>query len=660
MKKPYTEKDFAWVKWNTKQMEKEAKLSFDEKKESYKKLKEILPEKRTFENTVWALENSNEKYPDSFSRIGILGEVSPKKEIREASYKIGMEYSSKFVDLGYDRDLYISLLEYYEGNFLDEKKKLKKDDIKLLEESIRDYRRMGFDLPEAKQKELKKTLKELSKLSDTFRKNINDYEDFILCSKEELDGLSDRVISSLQIDKKTKKYRVSLAYPEFFPFMAEANNQQKRRELALKNLKRGGINNLKILEKLVSLRKKISDTLGYKDFVDYKTETRMAKNRDTAEKFQDNLLKKLLIPTKKDLKQLSDYSKNIGIKKMEHYDIPFVMTSLKKEKYEISPEAIRQYFPLSFVINQMFSVFGKLFGIKFKKKEIKLWDKDVNFYEVLNSDNSLIGYMAFDLFPRQGKFGHAMCSDIVVGHRKTFSSNEYIAPVTVVVCNFPKDTKKSPSLISLGEVETIFHEFGHALHMTLSEARHISQSGANVAWDFVETPSQIMENFVWSDKGLQTFSKHFKTGKSLPKELRDKILKSRKFQSAYGYTRQIIFGKLDLDIHTGKTKNGRQAYRQMMKQYLEVDLPEKETLFPAGFGHLVGYDAGYYSYLWALVYACDAFSEFEKKGVFDKEVGMRWRKEVLEKGSSEDEIKLIRNFLNRTPNNKAFLKEIGI
>jgi Zn-dependent oligopeptidase len=195
--------------------------------------------------------------------------------------------------------------------------------------------------------------------------------------------------------------------------------------------------------------------------------------------------------------------------------------------------------------------------------------------------------------------------------------------------------------------------------MTLSSARHESQSGANVAWDFVETPSQIMENWAWHDSVIAKLGKHIETGKTVPKSMREKMIKGRAFQSGYMYLRQVIMGKLDMDLHTGRTKDGAATYRKLTKLYTGINLPKQSTLFPAGFGHLVGYDAGYYSYLWALVYACDAFSLFEKKGIFNKEIGMRWRREVLEKGSSEDEMKLITNFLKRKPNDKAFLKEVS-
>jgi thimet oligopeptidase len=655
---PYTQKDFDWYKLTPKQIAALGKEAIDYKKAAYKKIKEILPEERTYENTVYALERGDGPAGDMLRKAALLGEVSPKAEIRDVVSRTLIDISSQMVDIEYDRDLYMSMVEYHEGNFADEKKKLMKEDVKLLTETIREYKRMGFDLPLATQKKLKNLLKRSSKLGEQFRKNINDYSDYILCTKEELAGVSPRTIESLP--KEGDNYIVTLQYPHFGPFMAFAHNRAKREELANKNLKKGGKKNLKFIEELVNIRAEISKILGYQHHADFRTENRMAKTGATAEKFQNDLLKKLIVPAKKDMEELGAYAKKLGIPKMEHYDVAYVANLLKKELYDIDPESVREYFPLAFVMDQMFKHFGKLFGIKFIEKDFKTWHKDVKVFEVKNADNTLVGYMFFDLFPRTGKYGHAMCVDTVIARESEWNSEDYVAPITGIVCNFPTPTKKNPSLLSIGEVETLFHEFGHGLHMTLSNARHESQGGANVAWDFVETPSQIMENWVWHDEMLKKLSKHVTSGKSLPKDMRAKILAGKKFQNAYHFMRQILMGKLDMDLHMGKVKDATAAYRNMIKMYTGIDLPEKDTLFPAGFGHLVGYDAGYYSYLWALVYAQDAFSEFEKHGITNHEVGMRWRKEVLEKGSSEDELQLVKNFLGRKPSDKAFLRELGV
>lgn len=658
---PYTEKDFAWVKMTPALMKKTAEKYLAHKKETYASIKKILPENRTFLNTLYALERCDDGFESFFGKMGLLSEVSPKKDIRDAAHAVATEMSEKLVDIEYDRDLFIALTEYYEGNFRDEKKQLRKEDIKLLEETMREYRRMGFDLPTEKQKRLKVLMKKTSKLSIAFRQNINDYQDYILCTREELAGLSDRFISTLP-QHTDGRFIVSLQYPHLFPFMAEAENRKKREELALKNLKKGGMKNLKIIEELVKLRQEIASILGYKHHADFRLETRMAKNAQTVDAFQSSILKTLAPGAKKDVDTLRVYAKKLGMKKMEHYDISFVATQLKKSLYDIDPETVRAYFPLDHVRTQLFTMCEKLFSLTICEVPQKLWHKDVMFYKVSDADGSLIGYFAMDLFPREGKYGHAAMFDVVVPHEASYGSESYVAPFSTMVCNFPTPTKNVPSLLSISDVETLFHEFGHCLHMTLSRARIESQAGANVTWDFVETPSQIMENWVWDAEVMRALSHHYETGKVMPEDMITRIITGKTFQNAYFYTRQIIQGKIDLDLHTGKVKDARAAYRKMSKLYFNIELPEKETLFPAGFGHLVGYDAGYYSYLWALVYACDAFESFKKKGnkhvMTNTEVGMKWRHEVLEKGSSDVEMKLITAFLGRAPNNKAFLKEV--
>jgi thimet oligopeptidase len=660
MKKvPYTDKDFAWVKWTPKAIEKIGRDAIEHKKAAYKKLKDILPEERTYENTVYALETADGPYGTMLRQMSLLSEVSPKEEVRTAAHAAINRYSSESVDVEYDRDLYISLLEYYEGNFSSEKKGLGKDAIKLLEDTMREYKRMGFDLPEKDQKRLKVLLKKSSEMGNNFRKNINDYQDYILCSDEELEGMSENYKAGLPRDEQSGKYIVSLQYPHIYPFLAEGKNREKREELMKKDWKKGGKKNLKLIHDIVKVRKEISSILGYAHHGDFRTENRMAKSAEAVLAFQDGLLKKIKPGIQKDLRALKEEANKHDISKVEAWDLSFLSTALKKDLFDYNPEYVREHFPFEHVRDVMLRHFGSIFGISFRELPFKLWHKDVKTFEVKDVKlKSLIGYISMDMFPRTGKFGHAAMFDTVVGRRNGWNTDEYIAPYSVMVCNFRSASKKAPSLLSLGEVETLFHEFGHGLHMTLSNARFESQSGANVAWDFVETPSQFMENWVWNDEMLKKLSAHYKTGKPLDKGLRTRIIASKKFMNPYAFGRQIMLGKLDMDLHTGKAEDGTKVWVRMMKEYFTLDLDQKDTYFPAGFGHLVGYDAGYYSYLWALVYAHDAFSEFEKKGLFNRDLGMKWRREVLEKGSTEDEIQLVKNFLGRKPSDKAFLREI--
>lgn len=664
---PLTAKDFAWVKMTPSQMKKKSDEYLAHKKKTYAEIKAILPENRTYENTLYALERCDDSFESIFSKIGLLSEVSTKKEVRDAATEVLSYVSEKSVDIEYDRDLFIAVTEYYEGNFRDEKKNLRKEDSKLLEETLREYRHMGFDLPENDQKKLKQLLKKSSKLSLSFRKNINDYQDYILCTKEELDGMSENYITSLP-RHTDGRHIISLQYPHIVPFMGEAKNRKKREELALKNLKKGGKKNLAILKDLVAIRHEIASILRYKHHADFRTENRMAKSGAVASSFQEDLLKKIAPKAKDELKELQIHAKEFKIKKLEHYDISFIGTSLKKKLYDLDPETIKAHFPTEHVQQEMFAMFGKLFSISFHKIVAPLWHKDVQMYEIRDevkeNKGALIGYFALDLYPREGKFGHACMVDVIVSKENVWKGSEYLPAFSVMLCNFPTPTKKVPSLLSLSDVETFFHEFGHLLHMTLSKARIESQAGANVAWDFVETPSQIMENWVWDKEVMKKLSKHYLTGKKMDDEMIDRVIKGKVHMNAYFYTRQLIMGKLDMDMHLGKVKDAEAAYAKMNKMYFNVALPKVSPLFVAGFGHLVGYDAGYYSYLWALVYACDAFESFKMKGnknVFtNTEIGLKWRREVLEKGSSEDELKLLTNFLGRKPSNKAFLKELGV
>jgi thimet oligopeptidase len=664
---PLSNKDFAWIHMTEGDMKRVAREYISHKKKVFGDIKKIKKEKRTYLNTLYALERCDDKFESFFSKMALLSEVSTNKKIRDTAHAVATDVSQKVVDVVYDKDLYRAMKEYYEGNYLQEKKNLRAEDILLLEDTMRDFRRMGFDLSEKKQNELKKLLKQATDLSTKFRQYITEYQDYILCTEEELAGLSQRFISSLP-RHTDGRYIVTLAYPHIGPFLGEAKNRAKRKELAEKNLKKGGAKNLKIIHDLVVIRHKIASILSYNHHADFVTERRMAKNATTVDEFQDKLLKRLAPYKEKDMKDLRAHAKTLGITELEHYDLGYVGTELKKKLYDLDPETVRTYFPLNHVRDVMFTMFSNLFSLSIKKRNVSLWHKDVETFEIHDKkgknspSNSLLGYFSMDLFPREGKFSHAGMFDVVVPYEKEYKSEEYVAPYSVMVCNFPAPHKKTPSLLSIGEVETLFHEFGHLLHMTITRARIQSQAGANVAWDFVETPSQIMENWVWNKMVLTKLSHHYMKGKRMPPTMIERIIQGKKFQNGLFYTRQLLQGKMDMDLHTGRVKDGRKAWIAMNKLHFNITLPEKETLFPAGFGHLVGYDAGYYSYLWALVYACDAYKQFELKGnknvMTNTTVGLRWRKEVLEKGGSVDEMALITNFLGRKPNDKAFLEEV--
>lgn len=657
---PYTEKDFNWVKWTPKQIEKIGKNLLYNLKHDYKVMKEVLPEKRTFENTVVAIEQAGGEFKDMFDKVAFLMDVSPKAQIRETAHKVVTEVGEKSIDIEYDRDIYTSLREYVEGNYIDDKKKLRKEDIRLIELMLRDYKKMGFDLPDKEYTKLKKLIKNLSNLQINFNHNINNYYDKILCSKEELDGMSDRYISLLPYDSKTKKYTVTLAYPHLHPFLAQATNRNKRKELADKAGKRGGKKNLVIFNKIIDLRHEIATILGYAHHADFKTDGRTAKTAQNVKDFHSAILKKVEVRAKKDIQMIQAHGKKLGLKNVDNEDWSFVINSLKKELLNLDPEDTRAYFPYENVFIVLTDLVKKLFGVTFIKLPYKMWEKSVQAYELVDKDKSVIGYLALDLYPREGKYGHAAMFDFQYGREKTYGGDEHTPAFGAIVANYPVPNKNNPSLMSAWEVEALFHEMGHSLHLILSKVPHKSISGTSVAWDFVETPSQIMENWVYQDEVLKKLTKHYKTGKVMPVEMRKKIIEANTFLQSMGYLDQIFMGELDIEMHSGKKFDINKKYRDFKKEMYGFNLSAENYLFPAGFGHLGGgYDAAYYSYLWSLVLAQDAFSEFKKKGITSSKVGMKWRHEVLEKGSSDDEMKLLANFLGRKTNQKAFLKELS-
>ncbi len=652
--KTYTKKDFAWTRWQPKDFKDFPEKAIAELKKDYAAIKKIPAKGRTFENTVVALERSGKIYGEKLGFVSFLAEVSPHKNVREAAHKVEERYSKKIVDVVYDEGIYKALKEYES-----KKEKLVGEDKKLFTDTMRGYRRMGFDLPKAKRNILKKNLKELSKLSLQFRKNINDYKDFITLTKEEAVGLPERYLAGLKKDKQGR-FIITLEYPDIGPFLENSPNDKKRKEITDKNSRKGGRDNIKILQKMISLRHKNASLLGYKSFAHYVIEERMAKKPEIVMKFLHDIESKVEKKAKKEREEVLMLKKEITKNKNAKYEYfdSYYVNQLKKKKYAVDNEKVREYFPFEKVKKGLFEIYQTLFGVRFNRlKDYQLWHKDAELYEVKDNGET-IAYFGMDLFPREGKYGHAAAFPIINGREE---DDTYISPFATLVCNFPKPTKDNPSVLSHGEVETLFHEFGHVMHDVLTKARHESQSGFHVAWDFVEAPSQMLENWTWNKQMLKKISSHYKTGETLPDAIIEKMLKAKNFMIFSHYLRQMLFSIYDMALHYQKKKGHLpEIYNKMMKKMVGLKLP-KSQLFPAGWGHIgAEYAAGYYSYAWAENYASDMFTRFEKEGLLNPKTGRDYRKWILEKGSSMDEMDLIKGFLGRKPNNKAFLRHIGI
>ncbi|VAW11974.1 Thimet oligopeptidase [hydrothermal vent metagenome] len=652
----YTKKDFAWTGWGATEIKKAADEVVAHKKKKYAEIKKIPACERTFENTIYAIEAADYDVIDNLYFIDLLVNASPKESVRKAAKKAINMLESKLVDIEFDEGLYRAVKEYSKKN-----EKLKGEDKKLFEDMLLSYKRMGFELSAKKQKELKKNIKKLNKLSTDFSNNINEYKDSVAITKDELAGLPENYIKGLSKDKKGR-YIVTLDYPDFFPFMKNAESAPRRKELMDKSLQKGGEKNMKLLSEILELRRQNAKLLGYDTHADFKTEVKTAKTAKKALSFVHGLMGKIRKGTVSDMSQMTELKKRfLGIPnvKLEYYDILYYINQLQKEKFNVDSEKVREYFPLETVKKGTFEIYSKLLSVQFQKlKGYPLWHKDVELYAVKDSSGQIISYFLLDMHPRENKYGHACVSPLVYGKKKQFK-DEYTAPMACMLANFPKPSKTHPSLLSHGEVETFFHEFGHIMHDVLTTAKYASQAGYSVAWDFVEAPSQMLENWVWDKKMLNILSKHYKTKKNLPKGMLDNMLKAKDHMVYYFTMRQLVLAMFDLTLHTKNIKNPSNLYNDLVKEYVGVTFP-KENIWPAGFGHLMGYDAGYYGYMWSKVFASDMFTKFQKNGLLDKKIGDRYKKWILEKGSSMDEMELLKKFLGRKPSNKAFLKEIGL
>ena len=677
-------------------------------------IKSIKSKDRNFENTVLAYENISDEEEIVMGNIHNLEMCSEREKVRDSARKAEVAISSALVDIVYDINLYKSIKDYYDNNYKKEAESLDSQDIKLIEDMMRDFARMGFDLDIKSRNKIKQIEKKISKLATEYDANISKDKSHIVCSLEDLAGVPENIIASFakvetkKEDKNKKpskvvedKYKVTVDYPEYGPYMKYATNREKREELYILFNNVGGVKNVKILEELVVLRHEKSQILGHANHGEYVTSERMAKSTKNPYKMLNDILSKIKGKKEEEVKEViaKAAEDNLKEKDFKNSDFDYYINKIRQEKYVYDEQKIREYFPLDHVLSSMFELFGDLFGFEIRESNIKLWHKDAKMYELIdNAKNknykeskvakveSVIGYMAMDLFPREGKFGHACMSPTIIGKEIIDSKKQekmYRSGFVTLVCNFSKpqkikknkDTKGNtpadlPSLLTIDEVETLYHEFGHGIHALLSKAKHNSHSGTNVVWDFVETPSQIMEEWVTEEKVLSKISKHYATGKSLPKVEIEKIKSLGKFMKGLFYSRQCMQSILDLDIYTGKlgSKSIVEHYHTLRKKHTREEL--KSVIFVSKFAHIArGYDAGYYSYIWAERISKDIYSEFTnrqyhknsngKYKVGDyKSFGLNYRKEILEMGSSRDENKSVEKLLGRAIDNEGFIKSI--
>jgi Zn-dependent oligopeptidase len=453
--------------------------------------------------------------------------------------------------------------------------------------------------------------------------------------------------------------KVTLAYPDYSPFMEQAANRSNRRKLQNKFYNQAVSENTPLLAEAISIRARVADMLGYRTWADYQMELKMAEP-DAVADFYDSVLPGLTA------KAIVEREALEALLQIDHPDEPLSVwdwvyydTQQARTDFGVDQNDVAEYFPLESVIEGMFGITGEVFGISYEAIEADTWHEDVRSYRITDSDSSEpIATFHLDLHPRDGKYTHAACFSLQKGCR--LPDGSYRNPVAAVLANFTTPTDASPSLLKHDEVVTLFHEFGHVLHFCLTEVELGRFAGFDTEWDFVEAPSQIMENWTWDGDVLRRFAAHHDTGEPIPGALVAGLTAIRDHNIGLKLLRQAYYGNLDLQFHTSGPEPDLHAIDRQLHAITQLEIHD-DTFFAASFGHLMGgYDAGYYGYLWSMVYGDDMFSVFEAEGVLSPEIGRRYRKEILASGASRDAIDHLRAFLGREPSTDAFLSKIGL
>ena len=615
---------------------------------------------RTFSNTLLRFDDIYAVIESVWGPGYLMGSVSTSEKIREEGLKSSKKIQNYVTELSLNEDLYNSVINYSSST---EAKNLKGYQKKYLDDTLLDYKRTGFMLPKEERQKVKAVLDNLTDLGLEFDKNIRSAQDTLYFNEKELTGLPDNYKKErLQDDGK---YAIDLSYPSYVPFMDQAESDDARKNLRFKYNNRAVDKNIEVLNDILRNRIKLVKLLGYASYAEYRTEDRMAKNPKNVWNFENDLKEQLREKAQSDVAEmLSIKSERTGQKadKIEPWEAGFYENQVKLKKYSLDSEEVKQYFEFNNVTSGLFTIYQLLFNVRFEKIENpSVWHDDVQMYAIYDQKTEkLIGNFYLDMFPRANKYSHAAAFGVVMGK---MTKDGYQKPATALVCNFPKPTEFQPSLLTHDNVETYFHEFGHLVHGVLTKSPLISYAGTSVARDFVEAPSQMLENWVWEKEPLSLFAKHYKTGDVIPEDLLEKMIAAKNINSGTKSLQQVFYAILDFSLNDGFDPDGQKTTTDLVKE-----LQNSVTLYPyqdgthqqASFGHLNGYGAAYYGYKWSEVYAQDMFSVFEKEGILNPEIGLKYRRVILEKGGTKDPYELVKEFLGREPNSKAFLRSMGI
>ena len=628
------------------------------------------PDEPTFENTIEAMEYAGQtlsKVASIFYAVMEAHTDETKQQIAEQISPMLTEYSM-YVSL--NNDLFQRVKAVYEKK---DELGLDQDQMTLLEDSYKSFVRGGANLSDEDKAVYSKLSEELSLTTLQFSKNVlaatNAYT-LNVTDSTELGGLPEFVktmAAETAAEKGLEGWAFTLDYPSYGPFLKYSTNRELRKQVWMAYNTRaigGEFDNTEIVKKIIDLRIKIANILGYETYADYALEDRMAKSKQTVDEFVMQLLEPSMAFAKKDVADVLAFAKKNGFEEnvLQPWDFSYWSERYQEAEYSLSAEELKPYFQLESCIDAVFGLATRLYGITFEERnDVPVYHQDVKVYEVKDADGSHLALFYADFFPRASKRGGAWMTDF---RGQSVRDGVEYRPFITIVCNFTKPTADAPALITHDELTTFLHEFGHALHGIFAKGRYPSLTGTSVSRDFVELPSQIMENWAFEPEYLNSFAKHYQTGEAIPAELIEKIVAAKNYLAAYGQVRQLHFGYLDMAWHSLKEVPSVSTveFEQSVLAPWGV-LPAAEgAAFSTSFSHIFsgGYSAGYYSYKWAEVLEADAFSLFKEKGIFNTEVADSFRKNILEKGGAEDEAVIYRNFRGHDPQPEALMEKLGL
>ncbi|AZT82129.1 oligopeptidase A [Marinobacter sp. NP-4(2019)] len=630
----------------------------------------------TWDTLAQPMQAMEDKLSNAWSVISHLNGVMNNDDLRKV-YKNCLEKLTEYsTELSQNEALcnaYKKLAARDDFNDLSEAQR------KSIDNTLRDFHLGGVDLPADKKKQYADLSRELAELSNRFSDNVLDATQHWYKHITEIDQLAGLPESAIEGAKQAAKqkeldgYVITLDFPSFFPVMTYCDNRDLRREVYEAFVTRasdmgpdaGTWDNTPVMAEILKRRHALAQLLGFDNYAERSLATKMARNTDEVLDFLNQLAAKSKPVAEKEFEELTAFARDShGVDELEAWDVGYYSEKLRQQRYDISPETLRPWFPVNKVVPGLFAVAEKLFDVQIEAKpEVETWHEDATAY-CISRNGEPVAWFYLDLYARQGKRGGAWMADCRVRWRN--QRGHLQLPVAFLTCNFTPPVNGKPSLLTHDEVTTLFHEFGHGLHHMLTQVDVIDVSGINgVAWDAVELPSQFLENWCWNPESLALIASHHETGEPLPEDLLQKLLAAKNFQSGMAMVRQLEFSLFDFRLHaefTGEAPtNPLDMHRKVREEIAVVRAPEFNR-FPNSFSHIFagGYAAGYYSYKWAEVLAADAFSLFEERGIFDPETGKSFLHNILEKGGSREPMELFKAFRGREPQVDALLKQTGI